>query len=343
LRNSSAFALKYSTTGDVGKVTRKQTDYGPAADATRLKYRVADLFLPGDTLSLPVGPHGTSVSVSGSPADEFYALASILAPLVPAGKFAGVATVFTGLVSELQADTAQYEDCKRSSSSLQRLSCKPLLVRNVGFALGRAGVGALTAVVKGGASEIIGTFLTVVTGIRFAYNRVSTDPALLHSPTLRIAALGSLPPPHGGSGLLSGWACKPGENFSIEPGYFVTHSPWRIAMSHNTQLAIWRALPDGEFGTPHGGSSVPDTRCRVAASVVDDALVSWGETTTNDIVLPNEQVNGYVPGPRLGRFSCSGTTQHPTHTNFEITHESCVDRSGRFGFVGVKFVISGSP
>jgi hypothetical protein len=139
------------------------------------------------------------------------------------------------------------------------------------------------------------------------------------------------------------WACKPGENFSIGPGYFVTHSPWRIAMSHKTQLAIWRALPDGEFSTPHGGSSVPDTLCRVAASVVDDALVSWGETTTNDIVLPNEQVKGYVPGPRLGRFPCSGTTQHPTHTNFEITHESCVDRSGLFGFVGVKFVISGSP
>ena len=139
------------------------------------------------------------------------------------------------------------------------------------------------------------------------------------------------------------WACKPGENFSIGPGYFVTHSPWRIAMTYKTQLAIWRALPDGEFNTPHGGSSVPDTLCRVAASVIDDALVSWGETTTNDIVLPNDQVKGYLPGPRLGRFSCSGTTQHPTHTNFEITHESCVDRSGRFGFVGVKFMISGSP
>jgi hypothetical protein len=139
------------------------------------------------------------------------------------------------------------------------------------------------------------------------------------------------------------WACKPGENFSIEPGYFLTHGLWRIAMSHKTQLSIWRALPDGEFNTAHGGTSVSGTLCRVAASVVDDALVSWGKTTTNHVVLPDEEVTGYIPGPQLGRFYCSGTTNHPKHTNFEITHESCIHPSGGFGFVRVTFTISGSP
>jgi hypothetical protein len=191
LRNQSDFALAFSTSGDVGSISRTETDYGPAADATRLKYRDADLFLPGDKIRIPIGSGGASIRVSGSSADGFYALASLLGPLVPAGKFAGVATAFTGLITELQADLAQYEDCEHSSSFLQRLSCKPLLVRNVAFAVARATVGSLVAVVKGGASEIAGTFISVVTGIKFTYDRVATDPALLHSPTLHVSAVGS--------------------------------------------------------------------------------------------------------------------------------------------------------
>jgi hypothetical protein len=204
LRNKSNFALAFSTTGAVGNVSRTETDHGAAADATRLKYRDADLFLPGDTIRIPIGSAGASIRVSPSSADGFYGLASVLGPLIPAGKFVGVATAFTGLVTEFDADVDQYEDCEHSSSRLQRLSCKPLLVRNMTFAATRATVGSLVAVVKGGASEILGTFITVVTGIKFSYDAVATDPALIHSPTLRISALGSGGGSSGGGGSTGG-------------------------------------------------------------------------------------------------------------------------------------------
>ena len=293
LRNSSDFALEFSTGGAAGSASRTETDHGVAATATRLKYHSADLLLPGDTVRIPIGSGGASAWVEASSADGFYGLATVLGPLVPIGRFAGVATAFLGLVTELQADTAQYEDCKRSSSFVERLSCKPLLVRNVAFAVGRAGVGSLVAVVKGGASEILGTFITVVTGIKFTYNRVAQDPGLLRSPTLRIAGMsaggggagGSGSGDSGGSGGGSGSGDSGGSGGGGSPGggggsgsEAATYAETTGSVAHT-----WTDYADagGSEGPEIGSNQTVQVACWVGGFRVADGNTYWYEIASS--------------------------------------------------------------
>ena len=179
LRNNISVALTVLTKGDVDKPSRRESDYGLAALATRAQSHDPNLFLPGDQLRFSIGTHAASARLAGSSAG-FYALATTVADFIP-GKPSAVIGAFTGLIDELSTDMAQYKGCLVGKNWLGQLGCRTLLARNVSFAVGRAGLNI-------GANAIVGTILSAATFTAWADAQPSQIKAILHSGSIHLAS-----------------------------------------------------------------------------------------------------------------------------------------------------------
>jgi hypothetical protein len=180
LHNNLTVALTVKASGNVGPAKRSESDYGLAADATRLNSNDPWILLPGDTVRIPIGPGAASFRVYDSPSAGFYALALTLQTFIP-GSGPAVIGAFASLVSELNADFGQYEGCLASKNWLEQLGCDALLTRNVDFAFARA---AVSAVATGALSAI----LAGVTFTKWLGAQVPNVEAVLGSGTIVIAA-----------------------------------------------------------------------------------------------------------------------------------------------------------
>jgi hypothetical protein len=190
LRNNLTVALTVDVTGDTGNPSRSESDYGLAADATRLTSGDPFILLPGDTLRIPIGSGAASVRPVVSKKSGFYALATTAATFVP-GDTAAVVQAFTGMITELDADFGQYNDCLVGKNWVEQLACYALLDRNVGFAVSRAAVNGL-------AKGVLAALLAGDTFTKWAGVQVPNLTSVLAGPAFTISAVspaGSPPPP----------------------------------------------------------------------------------------------------------------------------------------------------
>jgi hypothetical protein len=220
LRNSITLVLNASKTGDVGNPTRRESDYGLAADAERLKSSDPDIFLPGDELVYPVGAGAGTVGIRSSTDNGFYAIATTIADFFP-GKPNAIVGAFTAFVSEIDDDFTQYHTCLVGKNWFAQLGCRALLVRNVTFAAGRG-------VVSGGAKAALATILSAATWSKWVSVNVADVAASLHeSGLIRIAPAATPSPTPARPKLNSASSCADWEaaSFAERNAYAATVSP----------------------------------------------------------------------------------------------------------------------
>jgi hypothetical protein len=220
LRNSITLVLNASETGAVGNPTRRESDYGLAADAERLKSSDPDVFLPGDELIYPVGARAGTVGIRSSTDNGFYAIATTIADFFP-GKPNAIVGAFTAFVSEIDDDFTRYHMCLVGKNWFAQLGCRALLVRNVTFAAGRG-------VVSGGAKDALATILSAATWSKWVSANVADLAASLHeSGLIRIAPAATPSPTPARPKLSSGSSCADWEaaSFAERNAYAATVSP----------------------------------------------------------------------------------------------------------------------
>lgn len=188
LRNNLTLVLDASTTGDIGKPKRKEGDLGLAAVAERLNSNDPDIFLPGDELTYPVGAGAGTLKIHISTDNGFYAIATSIADFVPI-KSAAWIDAFTGLVSELNDDFAQYQKCLVGKDWLGQLGCGALRERNVAVAVGRAGFSAV------GSNLVQDVLASQTWGSWFDANVTDLKNALSQNGVITIAAARPAPLP----------------------------------------------------------------------------------------------------------------------------------------------------
>jgi hypothetical protein len=183
ISNNLGIPMSVQVRGDVGKPTRTETDYGIAADATRAVSSDTRILLPGDTLRFPIGTGAAEVRLTGGRYADFYELASTVAGFLPGGASGEVQAV-TAFVKELNEDFRKYHECegKARHNFFRRAGCHVIFVRNVGFAIGRAGVTGL-------ARGALGAIISTATFDKWFSASVGNLKALIHSGTIRIGAV----------------------------------------------------------------------------------------------------------------------------------------------------------
>lgn len=191
ISNDLSIPMSVQVRGDVGNPTRTETDYGIAAEATRAVSTDPRILLPGDTLRFPIGSGAAELRLTAGRYADFYVLASTIADFLPGGASADVQAVTT-LVKEINEDFTKYHECedRAGHSFVHKAGCHLVLVRNVNFAIGRAGVSGL-------ASGALGAIVSATTFSKWVSASTGNVKALLHSGTIRIAAVsstGSAPP-----------------------------------------------------------------------------------------------------------------------------------------------------
>jgi len=185
LHNNLTVALTVKVTGHVGSAKRTESDYGLAAEATRLNSNDPWILLPGDTLRIPLGAGPASFKLYDSQSAGFYALALTIQTFVP-GEGPAVVSALTGLVEELNDDFGQYKDCLSGKNWLGQLGCDALLTRNVDFAFARA---AVDGIAKGALPAVLAS----VTFTQWLDAQVPSVEAVLASGTLNISAAPATP------------------------------------------------------------------------------------------------------------------------------------------------------
>lgn len=207
LRNDLTVALTVEARGNSGPVKRTESDYGLAADATRLKSHDPWLLLPGDALRIHLGSGPASFRVFASPLAGFYALATVVQTFIP-GTGPAVTGAFTTLVTELNADFVQYKECLVGKNWIGQLGCEALRTRNVSFAIARAGV-------TGIASGALAVILAAATFVKWADVQVPAVEAIRDSGVIRVAGVAPPPPTPTASPQPSAPATAAPANYSI--------------------------------------------------------------------------------------------------------------------------------
>jgi hypothetical protein len=183
IRNDLQIPMSVEVRGDVGKPSRTETDFGIAAEATRAVSSDPRMLLPGDTLRFPIGGGAAGVRLTAGKYADFYDLASTVAGFLP-GDAGSKINAVTAFVRELNEDFVKYHECRDGAkhSHSREVGCHISLVRNVGFAAGRAG---LTGLTKGALAVIAST----VTFDKWFEATLGNLKALIHSGTIRLTAL----------------------------------------------------------------------------------------------------------------------------------------------------------
>ncbi|MGA7705128.1 MAG: hypothetical protein WB998_09565 [Solirubrobacteraceae bacterium] len=99
------------------------------------------------------------------------------------------------MMSEVDQDARQYADCEASKSRIQRLGCKPLLVRNIGFAGSRFVIHGALSVASGVLEKSLGVVIGSIEFLRWAYHQPQQILAIRHSGTISLAASAAPTPP----------------------------------------------------------------------------------------------------------------------------------------------------
>lgn len=199
LRNNLSVLLSFDSGGSVGKSSRTSSDFGLAALAERASTDDPDVFLPGDTLTFPVGSGSGKLALGTSSDEGFYDVMNLLQPIIPAPT-QQVASAVAGFVHEVDDDFAQYQTCITGKNFVQQLGCKTLLVRNTTFAVTRGTVDGGVAVLKSLSGKILGVLLSAQAQASFIEHNVKDTGSLLHgSGVITISAAGSASTPMSGS------------------------------------------------------------------------------------------------------------------------------------------------
>jgi hypothetical protein len=281
LRNSITLVLNASKTGDVGNPTRRESDYGLAADAERLKSSDPDVFLPGDELIYPVGAAAGTVGIRSSTDNGFYAIATTIADFFP-GKPNAIVGAFTAFVSEIDDDFTQYQTCLVGKNWFAQLGCRALLIRNVTFAAGRG-------VLSGGAKAALAAILSAGTWSKWVSADTSDVAASLHeSGLIRIAAAATPPPTPARPKLSSGSSCADwgAASFAERNAYSATVSP---GVQLNTPVPTGSTHAAFMYGFIGGGCDRAKSRGLAPADVPLNAVLAGdylAPTTTTTTTTP---------------------------------------------------------
>ena len=162
LRDTLPVPVNLSLTGSAGKPVKIPTDFGTAADLTRLAYPDPLLMLPGDIMRIPVAAGPASASIAGTEAGGFYAIATTLNDFLPSGAAKAVWDSAATMVSEMSDDIGQYENCISGKNWIGQLGCQALLIRNLAFAIGRG-------VITGTAGAVLALLVNTATFLKWVH------------------------------------------------------------------------------------------------------------------------------------------------------------------------------
>jgi hypothetical protein len=184
LRNDLHFPVRVTLTG-TGNATRLQSDFGPAALATRFMVRDGNLLVPGDSyyILLNAGAATITVRMSGKTAYTTYAVTDALAKVMGEKALTKVYKSLTGMITEMGDAVDNWANCRsRHQSTVGKAACNVIYQRDIAFAIGR---GSVSALIKGG-------WAAAFSGIDFArsvHDSVSDVGFAVHATgTLRIGA-----------------------------------------------------------------------------------------------------------------------------------------------------------
>lgn len=284
LRNSITLVLNASKTGDVGNPARRESDYGLAADAERLKSSDPDVFLPGDELVYPVGSGAGTVGIRGSSDNGFYAIATTIADFFP-GKPNAIVGAFTAFVSEIDDDFTHYHTCLAGKNWFAQLGCRALLVRNVTFAAGRG-------VLSGAAKAALGTILSAVTWSKWVSATTSAAATSLHeSGLIHIAPEATSSPAPTRAKLSTGSSCADWNAAS-----FAERNAYAGTVSPGVQLSTPVPTGSGHAAFMYGfisggcdrakGSGIAPADVPLSAVLAGDYLAPTTATTTTTTATP---------------------------------------------------------
>jgi hypothetical protein len=326
IENTTSLVLDADQSGSVGNPKREETDDGLAAVATRA-YTNGDphIFLPGDKLTFPVGSGSGALTLyKASPDDNsFDALATTIAAFIPF-KSTGIVSAFTGLVTELNSDFVQYQECMTGKNWLGQAGCKVLLARNVAFAGGRA-------TLSGFGSVAIADVLSAATWSKWFDAQVDDLQAVVkhtYTNVINVPALASTSSPasstsHVASAPAAPSTASPASPTSLPAGEFVVQNA--------TGGIYWRSSPTWSSPEAVSGTGFyPGTVIRVscyqagAANVPESTDGMWeqavwasgpgrgsgwvNEHFTND----GSAIN--TPSPGIGPCQSSSPTAPPAAT-----------------------------
>ncbi len=181
LRNDLTLALTADLQGDARRLARNISEFGLAADATRLQSKDPNLLLPGDTLRIAIGQGSAEARIRGASSAGFYAIATTAETFFPGGRTKAVIGAFTSFVHEVDDDFDKYNGCIQNRNWVGELGCSAILTRDLGFATGRA-----TAV--GATKGLPSVLLSTATFTKWLDAQPKQISQVLHSPPIEIEA-----------------------------------------------------------------------------------------------------------------------------------------------------------
>jgi hypothetical protein len=253
LRNDLSVPIHFAISGDTGARTNLHLDQSLAALATRAHYPDPLLLLPHDVLRIAIGTGAARITLADTDAGGYYALATTIFAFLPAGVAKAAYDSITGMIAEFSDDFAKYANCTKTHSSL---ICKPILVRDVTFAVGRAAVGGL-------AKGIVSLVLNAATFAKWANGQPSAIKKILGSDrTLTFAAASGAAASQPGAGPATVQSAGSASNpivlvVDISGSMGDDDGTGRIKID-GAKLALLNFLQQVEPGTPIGLRTYPD-------------------------------------------------------------------------------------
>ncbi|HEY0167006.1 MAG TPA: hypothetical protein VGB75_08195 [Jatrophihabitans sp.] len=120
------------------------SDIGIAASLTRAYYNDPWIVFPGDTVRIPIGPGSVKLIADNTKAGGFYVLAATLLTFIPGGVRKALYDALAGLIRDLIDATLKYANCITRANWIQMIACSAQNNWDVKFAIGKAGVLALS-------------------------------------------------------------------------------------------------------------------------------------------------------------------------------------------------------
>lgn len=300
LRNTIQVPIQIQATGDVRTPVRVTSDLGFAATVTRLKYKSPYLLVPSDIMRIPVGAGPATVTLASTGAGGLFALATTAASFFPGGVPKAIYDSLTKLVSELADVYAKRADCMVGKNLAGRTYCETIWVRDVGFAIARAGITAF-------GSAAARLFTSVISWGKFINAQPAAISTLLKTHrSIKLSGIGPNPP---------------------------TDCTGSIVVDVTYNFLSQQNAGDGFVGllARFDGSSLPWALAdglthlqfrQDTATTVCEAWSSNGTFATIHGTSPNG--TGHLPDGLTGKFSASGITEwsgvpDPSKTRFSAT------------------------
>lgn len=155
IANRSSVPVVIGYSGERGPVTKYTLDRVPSPAARVLSDAYSfdpGVLLPGYALAVEAGDGALEVAVLADyEIAKRYAYLDLLARSVP---IASLGSAAVELVNELADAWDNDQDCRRGAGWAGEIKCEALYLRNVGFALARAGVDGLLGFVVSAISEV---------------------------------------------------------------------------------------------------------------------------------------------------------------------------------------------